>query len=97
MIFLYICPVLSKNRNQMEKIEIYSSKKKAFWLLIGSLIFVAIGILMSFYFENRIEQLIGLVTILFFGLGVIASIRSLAKNKLMLVVDSVGVNVAPEK
>ena len=80
----------------MDKIEIYSSKKKLFLLLIASLLFVVVGIFMLLYFEN-IKKIIGLISILFFGLGIYFSIRGLVKNQLILVIDAIGINVNPKK
>jgi len=88
----------------MEKLEIYTSKKKSFLLFIGSLLFVVGGIyfvMNSENFTNReplFVKIIGIASILFFGLGIYVSIRQLlAENQLALIIDKNGVNVSPKK
>ncbi|WP_281231661.1 STM3941 family protein [Flavobacterium gelatinilyticum] len=90
----------------MDKIEIYSSKKKSFLLLIGSLLFVIGGIWMFMDAENltgfrsRSPMLlkgIGIISVLFFGLGFCLAIKQLIKNKLFLIIDNYGINVDPKK
>jgi hypothetical protein len=90
----------------MNKIEFYSNKKKAFLLLIGSLIFVILGIYLFLNAENMASyrvrnplfiKISGITSVLFFGFGVFVSIKKLLKNKLMLIIDENGVNVNPKK
>jgi hypothetical protein len=90
----------------MEKIEIYSSKKKSLLLLIASLIFVIGGIYMFTNAENftgyrarnpLFIKTIGIASVLFFGLGIYVSIRQLLENQLILIIDKKGVNVNPKK
>jgi hypothetical protein len=90
----------------MGTIEIYSSKKKSFLLLIGSLLFVVGGIYMFINAENLTAYSarspifikgIGIASVLFFGLGIYVSIRQLLKNQLILIIDKKGVNVNPKK
>ncbi len=90
----------------MEKIEIYSSKKKSFIILIASLLFIAAGIYMFIDAENftgsRISnplviKAIGIISVLFFGLAMYFSIRLLIKNQLILIIDKNGLNVNPKK
>jgi len=87
----------------MEKIEIYTSKKKSFLLLIGSLLFVLGGIYMSLHPENFHSRNpifvrgVGIVSVLFFGLGIYVSLKQLIKNQLILVIDKIGINVNPKK
>ena len=90
----------------MEKIEIYSSKKKSFLLLIGSLLFVIGGIWMFVNAENLtgfrlrspiLVKGVGIISVLFFGLGAYISIKQLIKNKLFLIIDKNGINVNPKK
>lgn len=90
----------------MEKIEIYSSKKKSFLLLIGSLLFVIGGIWMFMNAENLTAfrsrnpffiKGIGIISVLFFGFGLYLSIKQLVKNKLFVIIDKNGVNVNPKK
>jgi hypothetical protein len=90
----------------MEKIEIYSSKKKSFLLLIGSLLFVIGGIWMFMNAENLTAfrsrnpifiKGIGIISVLFFGFGFYLSIKQLVKNKLFVIIDKSGVNVNPKK
>ena len=90
----------------MEKIEIYSSKKKSLLLLIASLIFVVGGIYMFMNAENftgyrarnpLFTKGIGIACVLFFGLGIYVSIRQLIQNQLILIIDKIGLNVNPKK
>lgn len=90
----------------MEEIAIYSSKKKSFLLLIGSIIFVAGGIYIIICAESSTGyrarspifiKAIGIASVLFFGLGVYVAIRQLIKDKLILVIDKIGLNVNPDK
>jgi hypothetical protein len=90
----------------MEKTEIYSSKKKSFLLLIGSLLFVIGGIYMFINAENPtsyksrnplLVEGIAVVSVLFFGLGTYVSIRQLIQNQLILIIDKFGLNVNPKK
>lgn len=90
----------------MERIEIYSSKKKSLFLLIGSLLFVLGGV----YIFMNVEiftgyrsrnpffiKIIGIISILFFGLGIYVSVRQLLSNQLILIIDNQGLNVNPKK
>lgn len=90
----------------MEKIEIYSCKKKSLLLLIASLIFVIGGIFMYVNAENIAGyrarspifiKTIGITSALFFGLGIYVSIRQLLANQLILIIGKKGVNVNPKK
>ncbi|TKB98421.1 STM3941 family protein [Pedobacter cryotolerans] len=90
----------------MERIEIYSSKKKSLLLLIGSLFFVLGGV----YILMNVEiftgyrsrnpffiKTIGIISILFFGLGIYISVRQLLSNQLILVIDKKGLILYPKK
>lgn len=83
----------------MDIIEIYSSKKKAFLLLIGSIFlftlcfFLAIGAMD----DHLVKRIVGIVGIVFFGLCICGAIKSLIRKKLMLVIDDKGILVDPEK
>lgn len=87
----------------MEKIEIYSSRKKALLLLIGSLLFVTGGTYMLLSPETftgrdpHVLMIVGIAAILFFGLGIYVSIRQLIANQLILIIDNMGINVNPRK
>ena len=90
----------------MNRIEIYSNKKKAFFLLLGSLMFVILGLFCFINAENiknnlfrnpLIIQIVGIASILFFGFGIYVAIRQLIRNKLMLVIDEKGITVNPKK
>ena len=90
----------------MDKIEIYSSKKKAFLLLIGSLLFVVGGVYIFINAENFTGfragspffiKGVGIASVLFFGLGIYVSIKQLIANQLILIINRNGVNVNPRK
>lgn len=90
----------------MERIEIYSSKKKSLLLLIGSIAFVAIGVWLVLEADNLTGwrarnpifiRGIGITSIIFFGLGIFIGIKRLIKSEIALIIDSKGLNVNPKK
>lgn len=90
----------------MERIEIYSSKKKSLWLLLASIAFVAIGFWLVIEADNLtgwraknpiFTRGIGIAGIVFFGLGIFVGIKRLIKSEIALIIDSEGLNVNPKK
>lgn len=90
----------------MERIEIYTSKKKSILLLIGSIAFVALGIWLLMEADNLtgwrarnpiITRGIGIASILFFGLGIFVGIKRLIKSEVALIIDPIGLNLNPKK
>lgn len=82
----------------MNKIKIYSSKKKSFRILILSLLFVVFGLILVIYDKaNSFTCIVGILGILFFGMGVLISMRLLIKNRLLCTIDETGINLRPEK
>ena len=90
----------------MERIEIYSSKKKSLWLLLASIAFVAIGFWLVIEADNLtgwraknpiFTRGIGIAGIVFFGLGIFVGIKRLIKSEIALIIDSEGLNVYPKK
>ncbi|MBD8019161.1 STM3941 family protein [Kaistella pullorum] len=90
----------------MERVEIYSSKKKSLLLLIGSIAFVALGFWLILEADNLtgwrarnpiFTRGIGIASILFFGLGIFVGIKRLIKSEIALIIDSNGLNVNPKK
>lgn len=90
----------------MERIEIYSSKKKSLLLLIGSIAFVAIGVWLLLEADNLtgwrarnpiFTRGIGIASIIFFGFGIFVGIKRLIKSEIALIIDSKGLNVNPKK
>jgi hypothetical protein len=90
----------------MEEIEIYSSKKKLFLLLIGSLLFVVGGIYIFMNAENftnfRVRSPlfikgIGIASALFCSLGTYVSIKQLFTNQPILIIGRKGININPKK
>lgn len=88
----------------MDKIEIYSSKKKSLLLFVGSMVFVVLGIYMlrdtGNFSDHGIKNPIlmkgvAIASILLFGMGIYVSLRQLIKNKLMLVIDNEGLHINP--
>ena len=90
----------------MERIEIYSSKKKALLLLIGSIAFVALGFWLLLEVDNLtgwsarnpiFTRGVGIASIFFFGLGTFIGIKRLIKSEITLIIDTKGLNVNPKK
>lgn len=90
----------------MERIEIYTSKKKSILMLLGSLIFVGLGIWMFINADNFTGwrgrnqifiQGIGVSSVLFFGFGIFVGIKRIIKSEIALIIDPKGLNVNPRK
>ena len=90
----------------MDRIEIYTSKKKSILLLIASIAFVALGIWLLLEADNLtgwrarnpiFTRGIGIASILFFGLGIFVGIKRLIKSEIALIIDPIGLNVNPKK
>lgn len=76
----------------MDRVEIYSSKKKSILLLISSIAFVALG-LWLFLAEKK---LVGIGSILFFGLGIFVAIKRLIQSEIALIITTEGLNINPK-
>ena len=104
---LNIMPIFLKGQlTKMEKVEIYSSKKKSIMLLIGSIAFVVLGFWLLLEADNLtgsrasnpiFTRGIAIVSIIFFGLGIFAGIKRLIKSEIYLIINSEGINVNPKK
>ncbi len=79
----------------MNRKEIYTSKKKSILILLGSIVFVTIGVLsvmnperfITILFPNPdIIRIIGIASILFFGLGIFVGIKRLIKSEIALII-----------
>jgi hypothetical protein len=90
----------------MDRIEIYTSKKKSILLLIGSIAFVALGVWLLIEADNMtgwrarnplFTRGIGVASILFFGFGIFIGIKRIIRSEIALVIDSQGLNVNPKK
>ncbi|AXT20293.1 hypothetical protein D7030_04025 [Flavobacteriaceae bacterium AU392] len=94
----------------MDKTEVYTSKKKSIPMLLISSIFVAYGVWLIINADNLdtnfldieiessiLNRSIGIVAILFFGIGVVLGIKRLIKPQLILIMDSNGLNINPKK
>jgi hypothetical protein len=90
----------------MDRIEIYTSKKKSFFMLLGAIAFVALGIWMLINADDftgprarnpLVTQGIGLASVIFFGFGILAGIKRLINNKLALAIDLKGLTFNPNK
>lgn len=88
----------------MERIKIYTSRKKSFGVLILALIMTAGSAWLLFRPEDFKEghlpfftSIIGLIGVLFFGFGVFAAASRVLKKRLFLVIDDEGINVEPWK
>lgn len=90
----------------MDRVEIYTSKKKSFLLLIASIAFVALGIWLLMEADNPtgwkarsplFTLITGVASILFFGFGIFVGIKRLIKSEIALIIDPIGLNVNPKK
>ena len=90
----------------MEKIEIYSSRKKSVLLLVGSIVFVALGVWLVLEADNLsgwrgrsslFTRGVGIASIPFFGLGIFVGIKRLIQSEIYLVISYEGLNVNPKK
>ncbi|ASE62751.1 STM3941 family protein [Chryseobacterium indologenes] len=90
----------------MDRIELYSSKKKSLILLIGSLTFIVLGFWLLLEAENLTSMRarspifirgIGIATILFCGFGIFIGIKRMIKSEIILIIDNKGLNVNPKK
>jgi len=90
----------------MERMVIYTSKKKSFLLLVGSIVFVTIGILMIIYADETTTyryksplmiRITGIVGVLFFGLGILGALKRLIRTEVALIIDHNGINLNPKK
>jgi hypothetical protein len=93
-------------KTSMDKVEIYSSKKKSVMLLIGSILFVVLGFWLFLNAENLtgwrvtnpfFTRGIGIVSILFFGLVIFIGIKRLIKSEISMIVSFEGINLNPRK
>ncbi|HYG36998.1 MAG TPA: STM3941 family protein [Cytophagales bacterium] len=73
----------------MDRVEIYTSKRKSILLLIASIAFVALGIWLLLEADNLsgwrarsplFTRAIGVASILFFGFGIFVGIKRLIKS-----------------
>ncbi|MCC8410722.1 PH domain-containing protein [Mucilaginibacter sp. UR6-1] len=82
-----------------QTIEILPSKNKMMFLGLGCIAFVMLGIFILISKDNHSEfynikkTVIAIVCILFFGLGIIISILSLADNRPALVLNEEGITI----
>lgn len=90
----------------MERVEIYTSRKKSILMLLGSIAFVALGIWLVMEADNLtiwrarnpiFAKGIGVASFLFFGLGIFIGIKRLIKSEIALIITSEGLNVNPKK
>jgi hypothetical protein len=88
----------------MDRIEIYTSKKKSILMLLGSIAFVAIGIWLFIEADNLtgwragnplFTRGIGIASILLFGFGIFVGVKRVIKSEIALIIDSQGLNVNP--
>ena len=83
----------------MESTNLYTSRKKAALVLLGSLVFVAGGIYMALQPEqfkrhpDMFTLAIGVASALFFGLCAIIASRQLITKKLALAIDNKGLAI----
>ena len=95
----------------MDRTEIYTSKKKAIPMLIASTAFVVLGVWIIINASNvnynlfdlgldssiLLNKIIGIISIVFFGIGVALAIKRLINPQLILIADANGLNINPKK
>ena len=90
----------------MERVEIYTSKRKSILLLVGAIIFVALGvwllletseIAISTKRNPVIIKTVGVVAILFFGFMFFIALKMLLRSKVALIIAPEGLNLNPSK
>lgn len=90
----------------MNTIEIYTSKKKSILLLVGSLLFVGLGIWFIIDADNfsgwrarspLVTRGIGIAAVLFFGLGIFIGVKRIIKSEIALIISPFGLNVNPRR
>ena len=91
---------------RMERMVIYTSKKKSILVLVCSIVFVAIGILMIInpdeattirYRSPLYIRTFGVIGVLFFGLGILVAVKRLIWTKIAVIIDQNGINLNPKK
>jgi hypothetical protein len=82
----------------MDKIEIPISRRKSILILLGAIMFVALGVwfvmspsLFSSKYNPLVIRILGVVTVLFFGVCAIALVKALITKKTGLTIDSSGI------
>lgn len=78
----------------MDKIEIYTSKSGSMASLIGTFLFLAVGLFLIIVGPLPIK-LLGLITIAFFGYVAYISIRRISKSELVIVIAERGLSLNP--
>ncbi|WP_210489506.1 STM3941 family protein [Rufibacter aurantiacus] len=90
----------------MDRIEIYTSKKKSVFMLLGALVFVVLGIWLFLDAEHLtgwparnplITQGVGIASVLFFGCCALVAIKRVIKTKLVLTLDPEGLGFYANK
>ncbi|MDR0467747.1 MAG: hypothetical protein LBG67_02725 [Campylobacteraceae bacterium] len=82
---------------QMEQIEIQLSKKKMFLTFLGAMVFVGLGLFMlinpsmSTKYNSTFVAIVGLFSVLFFGLAAIIIFRKLLDKKAGLIINQQGI------
>ncbi len=98
--------VIVPHLRKMDRIEIYTSRKKSILILIVSIVFVVAGVLfvanpesfLTLRMQNpNIITIVGIASVLFFGLGIFLGIKRVIKSEIALIIDKKGLNVNPKK
>ncbi|GAB6009420.1 STM3941 family protein [Dysgonomonas reticulitermitis] len=82
----------------MDKIEIPISRRKSILILLGAIMFVVVGIWFAFYpppnpfrLNPVFIQILGVVSVLFFGVCGVACAKTLITKRIGLTIDSSGI------
>ncbi len=82
----------------MDRIEIYSSKKKTIFGVIGSILLVALGLWISLDRTAPVSiRWMGIVTVLFFGWGIFIGTKKVIKSNAALIIDDKGIYINPQQ
>ncbi|KAA3440746.1 STM3941 family protein [Rufibacter hautae] len=90
----------------MDRIEIYTSKKKSVLLLFGALLFVVLGVWLFLNAENLtgwagrnplIPKGVGLAAVVFFGGCAVVATKRVLKTELAYIIDPTGLRFYPTR
>lgn len=84
-------PDIQEKMKLYQRIEIYRTKQKLIWYILGYVAFVLIGVMMLFQSNQILSQIMGVIVILFFGGTMYFWICEWMRTSPILVIDQHGV------